>query len=130
MALFRAALLRCLDEDKLARLGEQLYAAAAGGDWTALELLLKYAVGKPAPAVNPDTLDADEFRQLIGGPSLAQAFYAWTQAADPALAVEVWRGLAAADAEALRRQVDRDCHRAPQTFNKFFQAEGTARAGK
>jgi hypothetical protein len=130
LALFRAAFLAGLDAAKLERLGNRLYELAVSGDVSACELLLKYALGKPREAVDPDGLDHDEFRQLIAGPSLAQAFYAWSQTCDPGLAAAVWRALAAGDVDALREQVDRDCRTAPQTFNKFFQAEGTARAGR
>jgi hypothetical protein len=129
MAALRAALLKNLDEGKLAGLADVLYAAAVAGDWTAAELLLRYAIGRPTAAVNPDTLDHDEFRQLLSGPSLASVFYAATQAADPRLAVELWAGLRPPDADALWRRLDDECRRAPETFDRLFRA-AAARAGK
>jgi hypothetical protein len=130
MAKLRSTLLECLTEERVKVLGEKLFAAAAAGDWVACELLFKYCLGKPAAAVNPDTLDLDEFRQLIGGPSLPQLLFAMTQSCSPTPAIELARGFQAADARTLERQVDGACERAPETFNKAFRAEGQARAGR
>jgi hypothetical protein len=130
LAAHREALLSVVTTEKLIALGERMLAAAMGGDWLAAKLLLSYVIGKPAPAVDPDAVDLDEFRRLVGGPSLAATLYAMTQAADPAAAVAAARGLMATDAAALERQLEDVARRAPATFDRFFQAEAAARAGR
>jgi hypothetical protein len=130
LAAHRAALLSAVTAEDLAALGGKLLAAALAGDWLAAKLLLSYVVGKPREVVDPDRLDLDEFRQVIAGPSLASVLYASTQTVDPRLAVEAWADLRPADADALWRRLDDECGRAPETFDRFFQNEGKARAGR
>jgi hypothetical protein len=89
MAALRSALLRGLDEDKLGRLGELLYAEAMAGDWAAAKLLLVYAIGKPGDAPDPDRLDLDEWKLLDAAPTLAQLGRAWLDGIPATSAVEV-----------------------------------------
>jgi hypothetical protein len=118
MAALRAALLKNLDDGKLATLGDALYAAALSGDWTAAELLLKYALGKPREAVDPDTLDAHEFAVLSAGPSLARLWFAANEVVDPQLACSIRRKLSAADADAATTQLVGAVEAEPQRFSK------------
>lgn len=60
-AALRRALAESVTEDEIHELGRQLYQLALGGDLAAAKLLLSYAVGKPAPPADPDTLDAHEW---------------------------------------------------------------------
>jgi hypothetical protein len=62
MAALREAFLSAASKERMRRLAEQLFAAAAAGDVQASKLLLLFVVGRPAAAVNPDTLDLDEWR--------------------------------------------------------------------
>jgi hypothetical protein len=59
VAALRSALLGALTEEHMARLAEALFTQALAGDTAAAKLLLSYAIGKPAPAVDPDRLDLD-----------------------------------------------------------------------
>jgi hypothetical protein len=130
MALFRSGLLKSLDEGKLEALGERLYAAAAGGDWVAAELLLKYAVGRPAPAVDPDALDLMEWRLLRDGPGLAAVWHAAHEGADPGFACAVWRRRSAASADALLDQLAAAANSVPERFVADLAAERRAKVGK
>jgi hypothetical protein len=62
MAGLRQAFLSTATEERMRELGEKLFAAARGGDWQAAKLFLLFVVGRPAAAVNPDTLDRDEWQ--------------------------------------------------------------------
>jgi hypothetical protein len=62
MAALRQAFLSTATEERMRDLGEKLYAAAVGGDWQAAKLFLLFVIGRPADAVNPDTLDRDEWQ--------------------------------------------------------------------
>jgi hypothetical protein len=116
MALFRSALLRDLDGPKLEALGAKLYSMALAGDVGAAELLLKYACGKPAPVVNPDTLDADEYAVLSAGPSLARLWLGVHEAVDPRLACSIWRKLSASSADAATTQLVNAIEAEPERF--------------
>jgi hypothetical protein len=129
MASLRSALLRNLDEGKLAGLADVLYAAAVAGDWTAAELLLRYAVGKPAAAVNPDAVDLDEFK-LLAGPSFTALWLACHEAVTPANAVELFKRLSAADADAASARLVDAVEAEPERFSRDLSAERRARAGR
>src|SRR5262245_55795769 len=62
VAALRSALLEALTPERLRALAERLYDRALGGDTAAAKLLLAYALGRPAPPVDPDRLDLDEWR--------------------------------------------------------------------
>jgi hypothetical protein len=61
MAALRQAFLSGATEERMRELGEKLLAAALAGDWQAAKLLLPFVIGRAADAVNPDTLDRDEW---------------------------------------------------------------------
>jgi hypothetical protein len=61
-AAFRRALAEAVSDDMIAAVVRKLAELAQAGDVAAIKLFLAYTVGKPAEAVNPDTLDADEYR--------------------------------------------------------------------
>jgi hypothetical protein len=130
MALFRSSLLRGLDEGKLEALGDKLYSLALAGDVTAAELLLKYAVGKPTPAVNPDRLDSDEFAVLTSGPTLSALWHAAHEVADPAFAVEIWKRLSASGPDAATTQLVNAVEAEPGRFAKDLAAERKAKVGR
>jgi hypothetical protein len=62
MAALREAFLSAATGERMRELGEKLLAAALAGDWQAAKLLLPFVLGRPADAVDPDTLDLDEWR--------------------------------------------------------------------
>jgi hypothetical protein len=73
-AAFRRAIAAAVTEETIAAVIAKLAERALAGDVAAITLFLAYTVGKPGPAVNPDTLDLDELRQyeqeLLPGPTL------------------------------------------------------------
>ena len=76
MAALRQAFLSAATEERMRELGEKLFAAALAGDWQAAKLVLLYAVGRHADAVNPDTLDRDEWRLRQDCPNLGDVIEA------------------------------------------------------
>jgi len=60
-AKLRQAMLEALMPDDLRAILAQMVEAAKQGDVAAARLVLAYGVGKPAPAVDPDTLDVQEW---------------------------------------------------------------------
>jgi hypothetical protein len=76
MAALRQAFLSVVTEESMKELGQKLLAAALAGDWQAVKLFLPFVIGRPAAAVNPDTLDREEWIQCQEWPELPDGF-AW-----------------------------------------------------
>jgi hypothetical protein len=76
MAALRQAFLSAATEERMRELGEKLFAAALAGDWQAAKLFLLFVIGRPSDAVNPDTLDRDEWLQCQQWPEEPFTF-AW-----------------------------------------------------
>jgi hypothetical protein len=68
-AAFRRALAEAVTEEMIAAVVRKLAEMALAGDVAAIKLFLAYTVGKPSPTVNPDTLDVEEYRQLLQEPA-------------------------------------------------------------
>jgi hypothetical protein len=62
VAALRKKLAMCLTEQDIENFVNALRLKANGGDLAAIKLLFDYVIGKPRPALDPDTLDADELR--------------------------------------------------------------------
>jgi hypothetical protein len=130
LGMLRAALLKSLDEAKLEALGDKLYLLAIAGDVAACELLLRYAIGRPGPAVDPDALDVSEWKLLTSGPTLSSLWHAAHEITDSRFAAEVWRRLSAASADAATDQLVDAVQREPGRFAKDLAAERRSRLGK
>jgi hypothetical protein len=76
MAALRQALLSATTEERMRELGERLYAAALAGDWQAAGLFLRYVVGRPGEAVDPDRVDLDEWQMRRDGPDFSEVLAA------------------------------------------------------
>lgn len=63
VAKLRSALVRRVTEEDMELIAERLIVLGRSGDLAAMKLLFLYVLGKPAEAVNPDTLDVEEWRQ-------------------------------------------------------------------
>ena len=61
VAALRQAVLDAVSADDMQKIVRKLIELAAAGNVPAARLLLSYALGKPAAAVDPDTLDAQEW---------------------------------------------------------------------
>jgi hypothetical protein len=64
VAALRAAFLDAVSEQDVREMTYLIVFNAKAGSLEWLKFLFRYAIGTPQPAVNPDTLDAQEFRAL------------------------------------------------------------------
>jgi hypothetical protein len=69
VAALRTALIASVTEEDMRSIAEQLVVSARLGDLAAIKLLFQYVLGKPAAAVDPDTLDLQEVELYRRGPS-------------------------------------------------------------
>jgi hypothetical protein len=65
VAQLRSALVQCVGEEDIRHIARGLLSNARTGHLPSVHILLMYTLGKPSGAVNPDTLDIDEWRQLV-----------------------------------------------------------------
>jgi hypothetical protein len=65
VAKLRSALVQCVSEEDIRRIAEGLLLNSRIGHLPSIRILLMYVLGKPSGAVNPDTLDIEEWRQLV-----------------------------------------------------------------
>jgi hypothetical protein len=72
VAALRTALIETVTEEDMRAIAQQLVVMARLGDMAAIKLLFQYVVGKPAAAVDPDTLDHEELELYRRGPTAAQ----------------------------------------------------------
>src|SRR5437879_1216969 len=62
VAAYRSALMEAVTEQDIKDIAVKLRDDAKAGDKAAVKLLFQYVIGKPQPAVDPDTLDGQEMR--------------------------------------------------------------------
>jgi hypothetical protein len=67
-AALRQALCDAVSEEDIQELAQELLAQAKAGNLAAMKLLFSYVIGRPAPAVDPDTLDQQEWERLKSVP--------------------------------------------------------------
>jgi hypothetical protein len=72
-AAFRTALMETVSEQDMKDIAAKLRDDAKAGDKTAVKILFQYLIGKPQPAVDPDTLDAQEMRTFAANSLLPEA---------------------------------------------------------
>jgi hypothetical protein len=124
VAALRSALLAAVTEADLDAIARTLAQQAKDGNVAAARLLLSYALGKPAAAVDPDTLDLQEWeiyrRQPDPGPDMAAA----TQRPTLPFALDYLRALLPSLTEGQRRQYLQEDH--AREFEE--QLEAAARA--
>jgi hypothetical protein len=65
VAQLRSALVQCVGEEDIRHIAKGLLSNARMGHLPSVRILLMYVLGKPSGAVNLDTLDIDEWRQLV-----------------------------------------------------------------
>src|SRR5437870_6656618 len=63
-AQLRAALVQRVTSEDMGVIADELIFKARNGNLAAVKLLFQYVIGKPTVAVNPDTLDVQEFREV------------------------------------------------------------------
>ena len=64
MAALRQLLQAKVSDEVLERIADQLIKQAEAGDVASARLLFSYVIGKPTPAVDPDTLDVQEWKVM------------------------------------------------------------------
>jgi hypothetical protein len=64
MAQLRSIMLQCITDDDMQAITHALLLKARNGDLAAIKLMCQYSVGKPTDAINPDTLDIEEYNQI------------------------------------------------------------------
>jgi hypothetical protein len=100
LAAHRSAFLEAIGADGVKRLAAKLHEWALAGDMDAARLVLSYAVGKPTEAPNPDTLDIEEWKMLLGSPDESQVLQA-RKRLHPGLAFAIANGASLLPALAL-----------------------------
>jgi hypothetical protein len=95
-AELQKALVAAVSKSDMEALAQRLLADALRGQVASAELLLKYVVGKPAPAADPDRVALDGWRLLQAWPWLAEMLATTGRAVEPDLAQQ-FAGLAVAD---------------------------------
>jgi hypothetical protein len=65
VAKLRSALVECVSEEDIRQIAKGLLFIAKVGHLPSIRVLFMYVLGKPSGAVNPDTLDIEEWRQLV-----------------------------------------------------------------
>ncbi len=73
-AALRAAAINAVSEDDFRGIGQALLRRSLEGHLPSARLLLRYLLGKPARATNPDTLDLAEWQLLRSCPVTAEDF--------------------------------------------------------
>jgi hypothetical protein len=68
-AALRRAFCESVTDEDIRSLAQQLLVKAREGDMGAAKVLLAYAIGKPAEAVDPDTLDEHEWQHFLRNPA-------------------------------------------------------------
>src|SRR5207245_6295301 len=63
-ARLRSILIQRITDEDMGVIVDALILKARNGDLAAAKLLFQYAIGKPTDAVNPDTLDIEEYKQI------------------------------------------------------------------
>ena len=89
LGAMRSAFLDAVSAEGVQALARKLLAQALAGDVQAAQLFLAYAVGKPAPAADPDALDLAEWQLLARSPSRAEMSLTAIDAVPPALAAAI-----------------------------------------
>jgi hypothetical protein len=69
MAAFRKAVCEAVSEQDVREVAARLVEQAKEGDVAAAKLVLAYTVGRPQGAVDPDTLDQQEWQLFRQGPA-------------------------------------------------------------
>jgi hypothetical protein len=85
--------LLCVAEGRLPKVVAALYAKAEVGDVPSAELILRYSLGRPSPAVDVDrvTSGLDEVALLMARPYMTEVLLAALEAMEPSVAAEYLR---------------------------------------
>lgn len=118
----RTAFLQAVSVEEIRQLAAKLLRKALAGNLDAARLLLAYAVGRPAEAVNPDRADLDEFRLLCESPKLIEDENSGNRVA-PALAAELILERMATNREQYVRLVEMEAQAIRQRIAELKQQQ-------
>ena len=90
VAAFRAALMEAVTEQDIKDIAAKLRDDAKAGDKAATKLLFQYVIGKPQPAVDPDTLDAQEMRTFAANSLPSEAIVQMQEAVPLGWLAPIW----------------------------------------
>ena len=90
VAACRAALMEAVTEQDIKDIAIKLRDDAKAGDKAATKLLFQYVIGKPQPAVDPDTLDAQEMRTFAANTLPPEALEQMQQNVPLGWLTQVW----------------------------------------
>jgi hypothetical protein len=114
VAGLRTAMVAAVSDEDIGAITTRLVRDARDGDKTATKLLFQYVIGKPGPAVNPDTLVLDEFRLLQQSAVPAEALTPMLRGVPVEFWLQLWPLFAEAQAAQLARQFQELCARADE----------------
>jgi hypothetical protein len=89
-AAFRAALMETVTEQDIKDIAIQLRDDAKAGDKAAIKLLFQYVIGKPQPAVDPDTLDVQEMPGYMAAAFPSEVLEQMQQALPLSMILQLW----------------------------------------
>jgi hypothetical protein len=89
-AAFRAALMEAVTEQDIHDIAAQLRDDAKAGDKAAVKLLVQYVIGKPQPAVDPDTLDVQEMRGYMAAAFPSEILEEMKHGLPLSLVLQIW----------------------------------------
>jgi hypothetical protein len=92
LAKLRWAFVNAVTDELMGDFARQLVAQAARGDMAAAVLFLRYSIGEPVPAPDPDHVDLDEL-QLLRKCSREASLRGGTELIDPGTAVVALKAL-------------------------------------
>ena len=103
LAALRRALCETVTEDDVRAVTRKLLQQARDGDPAAIRLLFAYAIGRPTDAINPDTLDLQEWQMYRLAPAGAEELEALVGTLQPATACVLARAILPHIAETFAR---------------------------
>jgi hypothetical protein len=109
VAGLRTAMLAAVSDDDMQAITARLVREARDGNNTSTKLLLQYVVGKPAPAVNPDTLAIDALRLLQQSAVPPEALLPTLRGVPAELWLQLWPLFAEAQAAQLAKLFKAEC---------------------
>jgi hypothetical protein len=89
-AAFRAALMDTVTEQDIQDIAVKLRDDAKAGDKAAVKLLFQYVIGKPQPAVDPDTLDVQEMRGYMAAALPPEVLEEMKRGLPLSLVLQIW----------------------------------------
>ncbi len=105
VAALRQALVEAVNKEDLAAIARTMVEKARAGDVAAARFVASYVVGKPAPAPDPDRLDAQEWQIFKETAPMAKEMCTIGLAPDPELPLRQVRAARPALAYAYGRQI-------------------------